>query len=592
MSDSLESFKIKQLEHKIEAEKNLQAQELALSNNRYLKLNLEYQKLSSSQSFLFNENSQLKQELEKLQSKTQASSSDSAAKVSQLNSLVSLLKQQLLTKLSELECLQDEHGELQQSFHESSQQQDKANGQLKQQLINSFAEINQLKKDQQHAEIAKIATPSGPDSDSILKRNLIDATEESNKLKLELAKTKLQLDDLKVNQMLFKVIMEEKKNVNRAQQDTTNRINRAIEIEAQNLDLKQQLTYFYGCLNTDHAAILTHNQFKQQSAIMQANIDALKEQVETYKSQLVHYKAKLAASQAGNETSTAEIEQLSATIQDLQVTNKLLAFEVQKLRENEQVLGNLDPAAKDGRLGSLQELVDKYKHEISNRETKKRKLSDSGTAPEPKAAESVDTASLKAQIAFLQLQNQSLETSLKKAANIETQKAHLKILQLENNPMLSYQKIKSETLAALKQENLALLDKQHKSLVPVECLNRCSLEIEQQDKQVDELNKKLDRLRTVYGKKAGEFATMTGLLFGYNLEFLTGTKKIKLRSQYINNGPNDYLVIDPYNKTVQISDESSPDFRSKCQELTKHWAQNKQEIPTLLAQLTCLVKPN
>lgn len=216
----------------------------------------------------------------------------------------------------------------------------------------------------------------------------------------------------------------------------------------------------------------------------------------------------------------------------------------------------------------------------------------------------------------------------------------LKALSKENTDLLRLigelqEKEKSNTVKTA-VKNSVLAGEQNTKMIPRSVLDRYMVEVNASEQELEKLNKKLDRLKKAYNKKSAEYLSTITLLFGYNIEFFENSKKIKIKSKFTkrkalqssssssssntnghnssdmgtggagdyfagaNNSSNakgdddnentttedhNYLVIDLYNKSLQISNEASEAFHQKCESLISYWVRAKGEIPCFLAAL-------
>ncbi|KAK9459744.1 spindle assembly checkpoint component Mad1 [Lipomyces oligophaga] len=182
--------------------------------------------------------------------------------------------------------------------------------------------------------------------------------------------------------------------------------------------------------------------------------------------------------------------------------------------------------------------------------------------------------------ANLQKQVEALESS---------NAAHLRIVQLRDNPFSRDQIVKKDMLDTLRLENqslLAQLDGRREDVgqvVSVNTLDRLRLEIKEMQKEVAEKEKRMTRLKQIWGTKSVEFREMVYSLLGYKLDFLPNNK-IRATSIFATSDDESF-TFDPTNMTMKLSGKSDSPFAQECSNLITFWVHERREIPCFLAAL-------
>ncbi|KAG4088464.1 MAD-domain-containing protein [Neocallimastix lanati (nom. inval.)] len=200
--------------------------------------------------------------------------------------------------------------------------------------------------------------------------------------------------------------------------------------------------------------------------------------------------------------------------------------------------------------------------------------------------------------------NEKLEVSLGRGEfNPET----TRVLQLAKNPELEDYSIRKTQLEALRNENKALLNiikknklkdtetiedvikddkdnskEEHLENIPIETYKR--LEIE--NRKIEDLEKQLDRLKTVFRKKSKEYREVVYSLLGYRFDFLQDGR-VKLTSMYSQHGNQSFVFSS--NSDDSGSMQLTGGGKSYIQSLEKkidYFVGQYGSIPGLLASVT------
>ncbi|KAK6876115.1 Spindle assembly checkpoint component MAD1 [Candida tropicalis] len=258
---------------------------------------------------------------------------------------------------------------------------------------------------------------------------------------------------------------------------------------------------------------------------------------------------------------------------------------------------------------NLEKLVDEYKTKIEDLEKKTKPLvhNDNGNSTPRKRQRTEESNSFMKQVTDLDKSNIELSSKLKQAEviikelkskisdleKVESKQEEYRILQLKNNLIHQDQFIKKSTLDALRHENEELINKYVKHLDPKELIPRSIFQRQEDDKdklqlQINQLNKRMNRLRDAFTKKSKDIITVIAKYFGFIIEFLPNPinpndlfSRIKLRSRYIPTEEDCYLIIDVENRGLKA--HGNYQFKSLCEDLAKYWVDENNQFPCLLS---------
>lgn len=260
-------------------------------------------------------------------------------------------------------------------------------------------------------------------------------------------------------------------------------------------------------------------------------------------------------------------------------------------------------------LSNLEKLVDDYKKEIESlRQNSSMQQSVNVPAKRPRLIAEDDTKTRTA----VALRNENLDLlaeikNLNDKLSLVTKKLEIaeksmesttNILQLRSNPFSRDQAIKQDTLNHLQLENLSLIakfvEKSEVETVPKAVFARQENDKEILQGKVDQLTKKINRLKSVYAEKSKEIIAVISRYFGYKLEFIPSPmnpnevcSKIKLVSKYTIQKKSElsppYLILDVHNKSLKAN--GNYEFKSMCEELVSQWVNEKNQIPCFLSAL-------
>jgi mitotic spindle assembly checkpoint protein MAD1 len=184
----------------------------------------------------------------------------------------------------------------------------------------------------------------------------------------------------------------------------------------------------------------------------------------------------------------------------------------------------------------------------------------------------------------------ALEAELQQQQRLQAKRQQLRVLQLRTNFASADQAIKQETLDALRRENEALLAGASGAgaSVPRAVFERQVHDQLQLEAKVDQLTKRMTRLRELYARKSCDILLIISKFFGYSVEFLPSavnpqdltSLRIKLTSKYLGDA---HLIIDVHSKLLKAS--GLDEFRELCGRLVASWVKGKDQIPCFLGAL-------
>lgn len=260
-------------------------------------------------------------------------------------------------------------------------------------------------------------------------------------------------------------------------------------------------------------------------------------------------------------------------------------------------------------LTNLEKLVDDYKTQIEQLTREQNKNSIAAVpSKRPRLVEDFsdvktikdlrsENLELSAQIKDLTDEISAVKKKLTVAENNSKRKSG-SVLQLRSNPFAKDQLVKQETLDLLRKENEDLIARFVKNGT-VESVPKSIFARQENDKdalqiRIDELNKKLNRLKSVYTEKSREIFSIISMFFGYVIEFIPSTinpndfcSKIKLVSKYMikadKEQPPPYLILDVKSKSLKAN--GNYEFKAMCEDLVSRWVNEKHQIPCFLSAL-------
>ncbi|CCH59349.1 hypothetical protein TBLA_0B05160 [Henningerozyma blattae CBS 6284] len=289
---------------------------------------------------------------------------------------------------------------------------------------------------------------------------------------------------------------------------------------------------------------------------------------------------------------------------------KLLSFEECKLLREElehlqnQLQNNQNNANIKTENNTFKTLADDYKNRTKDLTNELKKLNDqllnvhkedNGTSKKRRMSDNINLNYSK-RLNELQLsmaeKNKTIEDLKLKLSKLitkykqlnDSKETKIRILQLRNNPVENDQIIKRNQLNLLKEENKILMEKLTNNSIIVDSIPKATydarmIEINKFQKDFQDSQRKIVRLKEVYNKKSLEFIDVVSSILGFKLEF-QHNKKVKMYSCF---KPDKYLAIDLANNSLKSNLSSVLPNWSKLLEV---WVAEKGQIPCFLAKIT------
>ncbi|KAI9891545.1 MAG: coiled-coil domain-containing protein mad1 [Vezdaea aestivalis] len=320
---------------------------------------------------------------------------------------------------------------------------------------------------------------------------------------------------------------------------------------------------------------------------------------------------------AGSGRSTRSTENESRKIARIDRQRVLAVKEVEYLRaqlktfDAEETTFQLEgyDAQKVQRIAQLEGLVDQYRKELETQvnesATHSVSISTEQTGTKRPREEEPDE-----RLGQLSRKNRKLQdelATLKKAGKmmeneLSTQKSLLKsqavsktrVLELRSNPTANMMAVKAATLAALKEENTALLARLQGSSVksvPLRSLESSQRDLSDMQKIVAEKEKRMNRLKQIWSSKSIEFREAVASVLGWKVDFMPNGR-VKLTSMFHYSDEDDgmgeekSLIFDGETGTMKISGGPKSTYALELREQVKFWVDDRREIPCFLAACT------
>ncbi|GEQ69945.1 hypothetical protein JCM33374_g3621 [Metschnikowia sp. JCM 33374] len=305
-----------------------------------------------------------------------------------------------------------------------------------------------------------------------------------------------------------------------------------------------------------------------------------------------------------------EIEFLRKSLKDLDdLTTR------QKVPSSSTTDDNTEKVAMNQYLTNLEKLVDDYKKEIESLRKENTKPSSEYNLPtkRPRLVDEDDmkiktTNALRTENLELLSQIKNIQDEcdvLRKKLDLtkeESMRTSQQVLELRSNPFQADQLIKQESLNLLRKENQDLIAK-YVNLEKIDSIPKSLFARQENDKdilqaKIDQLVKKISRLRSAYADKSRDIMATISRFFGYTIEFIPSPinpndlcSKIKLVSKYISHDDPDasipYLIIDVHSKSLKAN--GNYEFKSICEDLVDRWVSEKHQIPCFLSALNLVI---
>lgn len=305
---------------------------------------------------------------------------------------------------------------------------------------------------------------------------------------------------------------------------------------------------------------------ERQRALAVKEVEYLREQLRTFDSEEQTYHSE-------NQFD----EQKSKRIADLEVLVDEHRKELQTLNSEFEKLEKSTPAPPQTPLKRPRE-DDPEDHQLGQLSRKNRKLRDT-------------LSSTQSNYAVLQCENTALQTQLTSLQ----QSAKTRILTLRSNPTANAEAIKQSTLTTLRAENadlLATLDSRSAStkLVPWSVLEAKDLEMTELHQTVADKEKRMLRLKQIWGNKSLELREAIFSLLGWKMEFRPNGKfALSLNTGVDEDGGGEQieeaLVFDGENGTMKVAGGMESAFAGQVRPLIREWVEGRKYIPGLMASI-------
>ncbi len=301
---------------------------------------------------------------------------------------------------------------------------------------------------------------------------------------------------------------------------------------------------------------------ERQRALAVKEVDLLREQLRTFDSEEQTYHSE-------NQFDTIKCQRIA----DLEALVDQYRTELQTLNNELSNLENCAPAAPSSPLKRPRE-DDVDDHQLGQLSRKNRKLQDA-------------LSSLQSTYALLQTEHAALQSQLSSLQ----QSAKTRILSLRSNPSDSFETTKLSTLTTLRQENKDLLaqlesryDAAGTKLVPQSTLENLRLEMQELGQQVKDKEKRMLRLKEIFGKKSLEFREAVFSLLGWKTDFRpNGKVALSLNTGNDGDEVEECIIFDGENGTMKIAGGPDSAFALQIRPLIRQWVEGKRYIPGLMA---------
>lgn len=301
---------------------------------------------------------------------------------------------------------------------------------------------------------------------------------------------------------------------------------------------------------------------ERQRALAVKEVDLLREQLRTFDSEEQTYHSE-------NQFDTIK----SQRIADLEALVDQHRTELQTLNTELSTLEKRAPAVPQSPLKRPRE-EDADDHQLGQLSRKNRKLQDA-------------LSSAQSTYALLQSEHAALQTQLSSLQR----SAKTRILSLSSNPTDSFGTTKLSTLKTLRQENKDLLaqlesryDAAGTKVVPHSTLESLRLEMQELEQQVKDKEKRMLRLKEIFGKKSLEFREAVLSLLGWKTDFKpNGKVALSLNMGNDSDEVEECIIFDGENGTMKIAGGPDSAFALQIRPLIRQWVEGRRYIPGLMA---------
>ncbi|KAK4150513.1 spindle assembly checkpoint component Mad1 [Chaetomidium leptoderma] len=266
------------------------------------------------------------------------------------------------------------------------------------------------------------------------------------------------------------------------------------------------------------------------------------------------------------------------------------------------------------RIQELEDLVDKYKAEVTTLHADVTSLESASTSPaqpvvgskRPREADDVEheqlgqlarkNRKLQAELSDLQTAHRLLQKEHQvSASQLASSKDQLKtrVLSLRSNPTANHEATKAATLAALKLETTelrALLERQPARFptIPRSQLAAAQREIADAKAETASAHKSARRLKEVWAAKSAEFKEAVFSTLGWTVTFIPGGK-MRVESVYHPSQTDEHensIVFDGEKGTMKVGGGPRSAFAQRIGDNIKFWVRERGCVPCFLAALT------
>lgn len=488
------------------------------------------------------------------------------------------------------------------------------------------------------AEVLRLKAHTGDaETVSVIRRELSDQV---NHIRMLESKNREQVTELKHLRQIHKaveVVEEEKRTLQRKLEAAETLETELAEERRQRLRLEDERRSWTAYLESNSegpvefdspeavARALVEERFRSASLTERlgalqpeiADRDNIIKSLEDEKSKLLEQIEKLRAASgpSANDKARARLDrQRALAVKEVEYLRaQLKTFDMEDVTMQPEQLDE----QKTKRIQELEDLVDKYKEEVNTLHADLTSLESASTSPvqpvlagtkrarsdEEYNAETEQIGQLARKNRKLQSEFSDLQTAhriLQKehevtASQLTAAKEQLKtrILSLRDNPTSEYEKIKTDTLKALKLENaelLAHLERQPTlfATVPATQIAALKRDIQAAQAETASAQKRADRLKQVWAAKSAEFKEAVFSTLGWTVTFIPGGK-MRVESVYYPSKTEEHensIVFDGEKGTMKVGGGPRSEFAQKIADNIRFWVREKGEVPCFLAALT------
>ncbi|KAK1774404.1 spindle assembly checkpoint component Mad1 [Copromyces sp. CBS 386.78] len=489
------------------------------------------------------------------------------------------------------------------------------------------------------AEVLRLKAHTGDaETVSVIRRELSDQV---NHIRMLESKNREQLTELKHLRQIHKaveVVEEEKRTLQRKLESAQTLETELAEERRQRLRLEDERRSWTAYLASNSegpvefdspeavARALVEERFRSASLTERlgalqpeiADRDNIIKSLEDEKARLLDQIEKLGATSGptANDKARARLDrQRALAVKEVEYLRaQLKTFDMEDVTMQPEQLDE----QKTKRIQELEDLVDKYKEEVNTLHADLTSLESATTSPvqpvghllgtkrprdETDDVESEQLGQLARKNRKLQSEFSDLQTAhriLQKehevlSSQLSAAKDQLKtrVLSLRDNPTSEFEKIKTDTLKALKLENaelLAHLERQPTlfATVPATQIAALKRDIQAAQAETASAQKRADRLKQVWAAKSAEFKEAVFSTLGWTVTFIPGGK-MRVESVYYPSKTDEHensIVFDGEKGTMKVGGGPRSEFANRIADNIRFWVREKGEVPCFLAALT------